>query len=583
MKQKITLTLMLCGIMYLLGASRASAQSTTISVDYGFDSTWVNCPTPGNNIDFYMGGTATGYNNNTDSVHVYFNFGDGNDTSFYVMLSPNWQGFWANVTHAYAAPGIYSVQYIATGLDGNSDTLVVYNEVAVGTTCGDISGVVYHDQNNDCIMNASDPVVSSVPVNLLYNNQVIQTSWTDANGNYYFSAPGSFTYTVAIGNNFYGYTVSCPSSGTYSVSTLPSNNLDFGLTCQSGFDLNATISGWGFRPGFQANVYAMLNNYTCNSTSATATITLDPQLTFVSAVPAPSSVSGNVLTYSYPALSNSAGYQYINITVLTSLTANIGDTVCNTISVNPVTGDNNTANNTAVDCSPVTNSWDPNMKEVAAPGMNANGDIPPNPTLTYTVHFQNTGTDVAYNIYILDTLDADLDVNTLKVLGYSHNMSMNLLAGNVMKFNFNNIMLPDSNANEPASHGYVTYSVALKPALANGTQMHNTAHIYFDFNPAIVTNTTVNTIDIALGVEEADKNAISVAPNPASDKVRLRFTGAEHGSEVQLMDMLGNVIAGERIIADEMFMNVSSLPAGMYMIRVKSEKGDIKQRLVVVH
>src|SRR3712207_6939178 len=34
----------------------------------------------------------------------------------------------------------------------------------------------------------------------------------------------------------------------------------------------------------------------------------------------------------------------------------------------------------------------------------------------------------------------------------------------------------------------VVYKIKAKPALSYGTQFKNTAHIYFDFNPAIVTN-----------------------------------------------------------------------------------------------
>ena len=59
-------------------------------------------------------------------------------------------------------------------------------------------------------------------------------------------------------------------------------------------------------------------------------------------------------------------------------------------------------------------------------------------------------------------------------------------------FNFPNILLPDLNTNEVASHGFVKYEIYPKDGLDENTIIENTANIFFDFNPAIVTNTTNN-------------------------------------------------------------------------------------------
>ena len=50
----------------------------------------------------------------------------------------------------------------------------------------------------------------------------------------------------------------------------------------------------------------------------------------------------------------------------------------------------------------------------------------------------------------------------------------------------------DSLTNEPESHGFVTYEVEANENF--GGLIENTAHIIFDSNPAIVTNTTKNTL-----------------------------------------------------------------------------------------
>lgn len=583
MKLKLTLALLLCAFMQMLGTQRAQAQSTTLTIDYAFDSTWTYCVAPPAGVEFFVGGTAIGYSSPADSIDVHVFYGDGVDTIMVVPFSPN-GSYWAHLTHYYQTAGIYSVQYIATGPDGNADTLVNYNEVIIGTSCGNITGHLYYDANNNCVQDVSESGILWMPVELYYNSQLVQTTWTNSNGDYFFSAPTGYNFTVSVGSNYMGFTTSCPVSGNYSVTSLPSYNNDFGLSCSGGFDLAVSSSGWGFRPGMPAHVYINAANFSCNPTSGQLQLTLDPLLTYTSAIPTPASVSGNVITWNLSNLTNFAWYQYFMVNVMTSLSANIGDTVCNLATLTPVSGDNNPSNNSSMYCIDVRNSWDPNMKEVSPEGIGAAGNVAPNTTFTYTVHFQNTGSDVAYNIYVLDTLDSDLDPSTLKVTGFSHPMHMNLLPGNIMKFNFDNIMLDDSTHNEPGSHGYVTYQVKTKPGLTTGTQIQNTAHIYFDFNPAVVTNTTINTIDISLDVNDlGSSEAISIVPNPASDVIRIGFTGVAGSTEVQLLDITGRVITAKTITGNESIMEVSSIPPGVYMITVKSEKGIMQQKVIIAH
>jgi len=62
----------------------------------------------------------------------------------------------------------------------------------------------------------------------------------------------------------------------------------------------------------------------------------------------------------------------------------------------------------------------------------------------------------------------------------------------LVEFSFKNILLPDSTTNEPLSHGFVSYKINQKEGLPENTTIENTAYIYFDFNPPIVTNTTNN-------------------------------------------------------------------------------------------
>ncbi|PCH66207.1 MAG: hypothetical protein COC01_08660, partial [Bacteroidetes bacterium] len=67
------------------------------------------------------------------------------------------------------------------------------------------------------------------------------------------------------------------------------------------------------------------------------------------------------------------------------------------------------------------------------------------------------------------------------------------------EWTFDNILLPDSNTNEPASHGFVKFKVKQNSNNANDTIISNRASIYFDFNAPVVTNyATVTVFDTVI-------------------------------------------------------------------------------------
>jgi len=80
------------------------------------------------------------------------------------------------------------------------------------------------------------------------------------------------------------------------------------------------------------------------------------------------------------------------------------------------------------------------------------------------------------------------------VLESSHPMAAQMTASGAVRFNFLNIMLPDSGIDEPGSHGWVTYRIRPDIGLPDPTVIRNTSYIIFDMNDPIVTNTTINTM-----------------------------------------------------------------------------------------
>ena len=168
-------------------------------------------------------------------------------------------------------------------------------------------------------------------------------------------------------------------------------------------------------------------------------------------------------------------------------------------------------------CGEVVGSYDPNDKQGFPNGVGETHDVLPNEQLQYLIRFQNTGTAPAYTVVIRDTLDSDLDIFSVTPGVASHEYSFTMYGERVLQWTFNNIMLADSFSNEEASHGFITYTVNQVADLTDGSQITNSAAIYFDSNEPVITNTTLHTINHCLFQEdqvEIDTTAYDVYTAP---------------------------------------------------------------------
>ena len=136
-------------------------------------------------------------------------------------------------------------------------------------------------------------------------------------------------------------------------------------------------------------------------------------------------------------------------------------------------------------------SFDPNDKTGTAKLTKA--QLAAGSYVDYFIRFQNTGTDTAIHVVLADTLSSKLQANTLQLIATSH-LCRTTVKDKVVTFEMRNIMLPDSNVNELASHGFVKFRVKPVNGLVVGDIIKNTAAIYFDYNLPVYTNTEMTTI-----------------------------------------------------------------------------------------
>jgi len=524
---------------------------------------------------------------------------------------------WTNAgmlfTSSQGYSGLYDFFHNVNKIISGGDTLVVENLIAnypasyPGCFYSTVNGDLFIDNNSDCIYNTGDNgITASVQYMVNYTNgQVSNSIYADINGHFsdtLFKSDGFIdaTFTVPSIYNF-AYTIPLCAQAMYNVTTLPATGLNFARECTADVDVRASLAGvWpGARPLIPFNLFPNVSNVGCQPTSGVLELVLDPNVTYdaVNSSHPADNVSGNSLFWNYSNLTNvglsNTGYWnefWGGVQLTPNASVNIGDVLTFTVNATVPGNDAIPANNSYTITIPVVNSYDPNIKHVEPAGVGTEGFIPATTTkLTYTVQFQNTGTADAIVVNIIDTLEANVLPRTFKIVDASHQMSPTWLSNNVVKFNFDQIHLPDSTTNEPASHGFVTFEVEMLQGLTPGTEIKNTAYIYFDANPAIVTNTVKNTIEFPGQASITENNAnglgVLVYPNPMTESTTFSIQD-ELAKDVtlKLYDMTGKLINTiESQGASKIIINKNQLEKGIYIYQIQdnSTQFNTTGRLVV--
>lgn len=234
----------------------------------------------------------------------------------------------------------------------------------------------------------------------------------------------------------------------------------------------------------------------------------------------------------------------------------------------------------AIDCQPNVAAYDPNDKSAQPEGYDAAHYIDLDIPIDYKIRFQNTGTDTAFNVVILDTLSPYLDITSLQMGASSFPYNWSIIDGNVLEVRFPDIMLVDSNANEPLSHGFFRYRIDQFSNNPIDSIIYNQAAIYFDYNPPIFTNTTFHTIgipDYFLAFSDQityEKNIeVQVFPNPFRDQTTIRVLGKDYPHlDLLIFDVWGRLMRQKSSSTDnEVQFYRQDLPAGVYFYRLQSE------------
>lgn len=436
------------------------------------------------------------------------------------------------------------------------------------------TGTVYFDANENDLFDAGESGLPMVKM-LLENGEDL--AFTNAEGVYtmFFRNDGAFA--PEINNPYFNSNPSVRQTDA-------EGPLDFGLQLNRNVnDLRISLETDNVhRPGFSNRYYLHYENRAAPTEGVSLEIVLDPQFTFDGANQDPDQQDGNTLTYELGDLAPlESGLIVLYLTV--DRMAMLGGTISSTATISSASAAEETpANNIATLTDILVGSYDPNDiavdLSIVTPMQVADGQL-----LNYRIRFQNTGTYPAETVVVRNEIDPGLQLGSIKSVEASHDFEIVVEDDRLLAFVFENIQLADSTRDEAASHGYITYTIAVDEELMNGDSIANQAAIYFDFNEPIITNEAITVVERPAAVRTATPwLSGKLYPNPVTSGDRVAFELDSPAGTLTVFDPLGRPVSQQeafRPATDR--LNTAGLQPGVYWIGFTGPKGSSSFKLLV--
>ncbi|MCP4442031.1 MAG: T9SS type A sorting domain-containing protein [Aureispira sp.] len=211
-------------------------------------------------------------------------------------------------------------------------------------------------------------------------------------------------------------------------------------------------------------------------------------------------------------------------------------------------------------------------------GYGSNHYIPSTQPLEYHIQFQNRGLGISNNVLIVDTLSEHLDISSLQIMSCSHDYTWTL-EDNVLKIQFNNILLPTYTIDNHKSQGFARFYILQKPGNIDGTIIENNAQVYFD-GQGQTTNTTTHEIkgDAYTSIithtvfeKTIEQASIQIFPNPVHRQATVRIEPKEPANSIlfRLWNSQGQLVYSKASQTSQFEIYPNSLTSGVYFYTIE--------------
>ena len=443
--------------------------------------------------------------------------------------------------------------------------------------------VAFIDTNNNGIKDIGEANFTYGSFGIQQNNTGPITSISSPIGNYtiYDSTTATYDFSYSVNTEYSPYyTASGVNYNDINIALNTNPVLYFPVTLTQGFnDVTVSISPLSQpRPGFNYTNRVTYKNLGVAATSGTLNFVKDTVTTIVSVSPSGTVTAPTGFSYNFV---NLQPYESRSFDVTMSIpnipTVNINDLLTTNATISAPANDINLTNNSFSNTEIVVASYDPNDITEAHGEEIPFNQFSANDYLYYTIRFQNTGTANAINVRLENTLDAQLDESSIRMVSASHNYVMERI-NNQLVWKFDYINLVSNLQSEELSKGYVTYKIKVQPGFAIGDIIPNTAEIYFDNNAAIVTNTFNTEFVASLGNASFESTDLLIFPNPANTTIQIQLQNTSEMIDlITITDVLGKTIRTVKgVSSNQLNVDVADLSQGVYFVEI-STQNNLKQ------
>jgi hypothetical protein len=476
-------------------------------------------------------------------------------------------------------PNAIAGQYYIILVTNFSNQVGVVNIELNGAANNNIDLRAFLDLNNNGLKENNETYFNNGEFVVDTNNSGTSTSYISSTGKYkiYPTLPTDLIDASFLVNSEYnGYLSSAVTFNDLSIATLTTTNVfNFPISVVQPFtDIRVNILPLTSpRPNLTYKNKVVYKNNGVVVANGTLTFLKPTQASIVSTDNASAVINNSGFILDYTNLQpQETRTVYVTMSLPNIPIVALGQIVTASVNITSSVTDFNNNDNDDTLSQPIVNSYDPNDK------LESHGAQIPINTFTnddylfYTVRFQNTGTAEALNVRIDDVLNAQLNPETIRIISSTHYYQV-VRNGNNLSFNFPGINLPAIVQNEALSQGSISFKIKPNPGFAVNDMIPNTAEIYFDSNPAIITNTFQTTFVNPLSNESFLLNEISIYPNPTNEILNINYgTSNIDIKSIEIHDLLGKLVYQTKSKTE--LINVSSLNSGIYLITISTESNE---------
>ncbi|MCC6815420.1 MAG: T9SS type A sorting domain-containing protein [Saprospiraceae bacterium] len=489
----------------------------------------------------------------------------------YSDLPYNWNGIIID------SAGEYTLQFKESTSCCLIDSIVrfnfIYNDSVGCKSSNYIEGKVFLDQNKDNLFNSGESYLKDY---LIVSTPANYATFSQLNGYTLRVKPFALNQIKIFLQNP-NKTVAVPVDYNINVNNTYgkfNGSFDFAIQSDDYIDFESQLHCSRARSGRNMFVTLRVNNVG-TITSAPEFITLEyPQNWILNkSFTTPTSHIGNLIKWTKLSILSPQSYQNIILEFFVPPGLSLGNKFEFIGFVNH-SFDIPIQNNSSKCIDSIRGSYDPNDKQASLQQIQfVEGEYK---DLIYTIRFQNTGNDTAFDIHIRDTIPLTLDPTTIRVVNASHLYKLEMPKLREFVVHFKNILLPDSTTDRIGSNGFVQLAIKPKNTLEVGSQIFNTASIYFDFNEPVRTNTAFSQIVKNITQNEDEANLFNIYPNPFKEEIIVQLTNNNPKviDQAEIIDLDGNLILESKVNSKLFHLKLPAHHSGAYILILKS-KGKI--------